>query len=126
MASAILAAVIAVVLVLAFVVSGRARARSNGPTRRAGWVSLTLGTLGVLALGLPLLQSWTADRSELIDRLPWLLPASITLGLTALGTAGFAVASGERSWRTWLGLALGALVSGFWLVFAVGELLYPH
>ena len=126
MTSVLLAFVLAVVLVLGFVVSGRARARSKGRTTSAGWVALVTGGLGLVALGAPLLESWLARTGTLTERFGWLLPASITLGLVALGTALFATATGERGWRTWLGLSCGALVCGFWLVFAVGELLYPH
>jgi hypothetical protein len=55
-----------------------------------------------------------------------LFPASMALGLVGLVSAIYAAVRRDRSWRMWVGLATGGLVATFWLLFVVGESVFPH
>jgi hypothetical protein len=44
----------------------------------------------------------------------------------ALLTGIRALRGGERSWLVVLGFALAVIVGGFWILFALGEVLVPH
>lgn len=50
----------------------------------------------------------------------------VALTAAALLTGIRALRGGERSWLTLLGLALAVVVGGFWILFALGEVLVPH
>jgi hypothetical protein len=126
-----MAAVIVAILLAGAAIAGLViGARRRGATGAAPpWLEaavLVIGALALFALALPLLLSWAPATGDAEPWLRWVLPASIAFGLVAVATGGYAVIAGRRSWRTWVGLACGAVVTAFWIVFAVGELLYPH
>ncbi len=125
-----LAAIIAAALVLgALILHDRSR-RDPGPgvPALAGWIAFACGITGALAVTVPMVGSWLAVGG--VDQLgkvaPWLLPASITLGLVSLTAGVYAVGRRDRSWWAWTGLVTGGLVTGFWLLFLLGEVLTPH
>lgn len=121
--------IVAIVLAGAVVVALVVHARRSGPAGAPAWldrVALGVGALAVVALWLPSIEAHLAAPDQSSARLGWLYPASIAIGLVALALGIWAVTSGLRTWRAWFGLGLGAAITGFWLVFLVGELLYPH
>ena len=125
-----LAALIAAALVLGvLILHDRSRRGSgSGAPALAGWIAFSCGIAGVLAVLVPMVGSWLAVGG--VDQLgraaPWLFPASITLGLASLTAGVFAVGRRDRSWRAWTGLVAGGLVTGFWLLFLLGEVLTPQ
>lgn len=123
-----LVAMLATILVVAVLMLSRRR--STGPALAAtpGWVASIAGTLGFLALATPVVDSWLAGggAGTVGVAAPWLPPASMTLGLVGLATGIYALRGHDRSWRTWVGLVAGGLVTAFWAAFAIGEALYPH
>lgn len=122
-----LTAIIAAAVVLGIlIVHDRSRRDSgSGVPVLAGWIALACGIAGALALLVPMVGSWLAVAG--VDKLaPWLLPASISLGLVSLAAGVHAVVRGDRGWRAWSGLVAGGLVTGFWLLFLLGEVLTPH
>ncbi|MCC6496463.1 MAG: hypothetical protein IT193_09410 [Propionibacteriaceae bacterium] len=123
-----LVAILAAVLVVAVLMLGRRRSRSPALAATPGWVAFGAGTLGFLALAIPVVNSWLAGggAGTVGVAAPWLPPASITLGLVGLATGIYAIRDHDRSWRTWVGLVAGGLVTAFWAAFAIAEALYPH
>lgn len=122
-----LVAIVATILVVGIL----ARRRSSGETGQSklpGWVSVITGVLGLLAVTAPMVQSALApDGVDTISRdVPWLFGASISLGLVGLATGIYGVVRLDRSWRTWVGLIAGALVTAFWALLAGGEIVSPH
>ena len=75
-----------------------------------------------------LVDGWLRpDGDDLLGTVAaWLFPVSMALGLIGLLSAIYALVRRDRSWRMWLGLVTGGLVVVFWLLFAVGELVFPH
>jgi len=126
MPAVVVSIVLAGAVVAALVIGVRRRGAAEPAPAWLGWAVLAAGVAGVLALLAPLVQSWASPADQAAAGIRWVLPASITLGLVSLAAGLYAVTAGARSWRTWTGLACGALVTAFWLVFAAGELLYPH
>ena len=51
---------------------------------------------------------------------------SIPLAIGCVVCGIGAMLKSYRTWRVWLGLVLGAVPVLFWIVFAIGEILYPH
>lgn len=123
-----LVAIVATSTVVAALVLGRRHSASPALDRASSWVSSTSGSLGLLALAVPMITSWLGwdDVGEVGASVAWLFPASITLGLVGLATGIVAISHRERSWRSWIGLVAGGLVTSFWVAFAIGEVLYPH
>lgn len=125
-----LAAIVTAALVLGVLILHERRRRNAGPgvPAVAGWTALAFGIAGALAVLVPLVGNWLAvggvDQPGVVA--PWLLPASMALGLTGLTAGGYAFARRDRSWRVWTGLAAAGLVTGFWLLFLIGEALMPH
>lgn len=124
MAGVILAILLAGTAVAALVV--RARRSGAGAPSWLDRAALAFGGLAVIALWLPMIESHLMAPGGSPGIFGWLFPASIAIGLVALGLGIWAVTSGVRSWRAWLGLGFGAVITGFWLVFLAGELLFPH
>jgi hypothetical protein len=50
----------------------------------------------------------------------------LVLALAAFSVGAAALRKGERSWMLLAALAAAVLVSGFWIVFALGEVVSPH
>lgn len=48
------------------------------------------------------------------------------LAMVALAVGLIALRRGERSWLAILGFALALLFGGFWILFGLAELLFPH
>ena len=96
--------------------------------RAPGWVSFVSGTLGLLAVLTPMVDSWLQpDGVDGVGKVaPWLFPASMAFGLVGLASGIYAAVRRDRSWRMWVGLVTGGLVAMFWLLFVVGELVFPH
>ena len=124
MAGMILAVLLAGAGVAALVI--RARRSGAGAPSWLDRAALAFGALAVVALWLPSIESHLAAPDASPGIFGWLFPASIAIGLVALSLGVWAVRSGLRSWRAWLGLGFGAVITGFWLVFFAGELIYPH
>lgn len=108
--------------------------RAVKPSSKAGWWAFGLGVgaavWGFFVTSLPMLLR------------PWLESVfggrvMIPLGLTGLGVAvALAIAAitvgivalrrGDRAWLVFAGFVPAVIVGGFWILFAVGELLIPH
>jgi len=123
-----LVAVVAAALVLGGLILVDRSSPDRGLPRAPGWVSFVSGTLGLLAVLTPMVDSWLLPDG--VDRVgkvaPWLFPASMALGLVGLVSAIYAMVRRDRSWRMWVGLVTAGLVATFWLMFVVGELVFPH
>lgn len=52
--------------------------------------------------------------------------ASIPLSIASVIPAISAIRKQQRPWQVWAGFALGLVPLLFWIVFAVGEVIYPH
>ena len=50
----------------------------------------------------------------------------VVLALATIVTGIIAITRKERSWLFVIGFGLGAVMGGFWLLFAAGEVLFPH
>jgi len=48
------------------------------------------------------------------------------LAIGAITTAVIALARKERSWLFFIVFAAALVIGGFWLLFAAGEVIYPH
>lgn len=48
------------------------------------------------------------------------------LAIAAIVTGIIALRKGERSWLTLLAFVLALAIGGFWIFFALGEILWPH
>lgn len=103
------------------------------PASRLGWWAFGLGIVTVLwgAL-LPSLVRWlwsafggTSGR----PRIPLGFTSAaleIVLAIAAIAVGIIALRKGERSWLTLLAFVLVVVVGGFWIFFALGEVLWPH
>ncbi len=103
------------------------------PASGLGWWAFALGIVTVL---------WGTCFPSLMERLGTMsggatgrprIPLGFTsaalevvLALAALVTGIIALRKGERSWLTLLALVLVVIVGGFWISFALGEVLWPH
>lgn len=105
------------------------------PVSRAGWWVFWLGLLAAaLGLFLPFITQTIATAIRASGLEPTLrIPLGFNMVLLALVVAAVtlikgvrAVGRGERSWLTIIGMVLALLAGGFWLLFALGELLFPH
>jgi fumarate reductase subunit C len=123
----VLVAFVTTIVVLVVLVIGLRSAGTRSPLI-AGWISFGASTLAVVAVVVPLVASRLPrdDTYQAGTVVTWLPLLSMTLGLMGLATGVFALVRGERSWRSWVGLVTGALVTLFWLAFAFGDLLFPH
>jgi hypothetical protein len=125
--SSALMAVVATLVVIVFLEVGR-RSGRPGFAKVSGWLSFVCGVLGVVAVATPMVQSALApDGVDSVGKnAPWIFQASMILGLAGLIAGVYALVRRDRTWRTWVGLVAGGLVTGFWLLFLLGELLSPH
>lgn len=104
------------------------------PASRLGWWAFWLGcaTLfwGRLFLALPALVGPLLNGAGSRPmRIPLGLAGAaieVLLTISALVVGGIALKKGERSWFGLVAFALAFFVGGFWVVFALGEVLAPH
>lgn len=105
------------------------------PASRSGWWVFWLGLVAaVLGLFLPFITQTIATAIRASGLEPTLrIPIGFNTVILAFVVAGVtlvmgvrAVRRGERSWMTIGGMVLALLAGGFWLLFALGELLFPH
>ena len=116
--------------------AGRERSgmkRALQPTSSLGWWSFWL-SFATITWGrlFPLLVGLLAPRLRSVES-PFPVPIGFTgaalelvLALAAFGVGVAAIRKGQRSWMVLVALAVAVLVGGFWLVFALGEVLWPH
>jgi len=101
------------------------------PASRLGWWAFWLGfataTWGALLTSLPgLLGPFMEDAAV---RIPIGLTSAIleiVLAISALVAGILALRRGERSWLTLLAFVAALLIGGFWIFFALGEVIWPH
>ncbi len=107
--------------------------RAIGPTSPLGWWSLWLGLATVIwGLSFPMLTRLLGPSLRNTElRFP--VPIGFTgallelvVALAAFGAGIAAVGKGQRSWAVLVALAAAILVGGFWILFALGEVLWPH
>jgi hypothetical protein len=108
--------------------------RSLRPVSTLGWWAFWLGIAtivwGLLLTSLPGLVRTLAERSENF-RFPVPVGFSggvleLILAIAAIVTGAISIKRGERSWLMLLTFALTVIIGGFWILFALGEVLYPH
>lgn len=107
--------------------------RAIQPTSSLGWWSFWLSFATVTWGRLfPLLVSRLAPGLRNVKH-PFPVPLGfcgagleLLLALAAFGVGAAAIRQGQRSWMVLVALAVAVLVGGFWLLFAVGEVLWPH
>lgn len=106
--------------------------RSVQPTSPLGWWSFWLSFATVTWGRLfPLLVGVLAPklRTESAFRIPLGITGAaleLVLALAAFGVGAAAIRKGQRSWMVLVALAVAVLVGGFWIFFALGEVLWPH
>ena len=110
------------------VTAARADRRRFASSKFASRLTLTCGVLALVILGLLTAGSWLAPAAfQAIDRWAgWGFQATLMLGVVGAAVGGYLVRTRDRSWPSIAGLACGGLVSAFWLVFLLGEVLSPH
>ncbi len=104
--------------------------RAIRPASALGWWTFWLGILAVF---------WGVLLPSLIGLLARLLAGSVRipfgfngvllaliLAIAAIVVGIVALRRGERSWMTLTGFIGAILVGGFWILFALGEMLWPH
>ncbi len=79
----------------------------------SGWISLALGASTAIVLGMGFALASTFP----------LFPLSIALGFATVIFGVGNLVRGNRHWTVWVGVVLGVLGAGFWLLFLAGELL---
>ena len=119
------------------VFSGRARVhlmkQAIRPASALGWWAFWLGIAsviwGVLLPSLPRLLRAAGGAAG------WPIPVPVgltsvtlefSLAASALAAGIVALKKGERSWLTLVGFVAAFIVGGFWILFALGEVLSPH
>lgn len=126
MLSVLTALASAIVMGLVLVLVGR---RSGDAALRGipGWVAFVAGVLSLISVAVPLLTSWFGIGTGNGERaVGWPVGISMTLGLVGVAAGSYAVFHQDRRWQVWVGLVTSGLVGLFWVIFAVGELVYPH
>jgi hypothetical protein len=104
------------------------------PSSRLGWWAFGLGiatlVLGVLLPSMPDILARALGMGP-GDRFP--IPVGFTsvivefiLAVSALVVGVVAMRRRERSWLALVGFAVAVLIGGFWILFALGEVLSPH
>lgn len=106
------------------------------PSSKRGWWAFCLGLLAAgWAFLFPFISNWLTALLYAPNRdlgplmrpfgsggvlVAWLLAAA------AIVTSVVTLWKGERSWQVFAGLALAVLAGGFWLLFALGEMLMAY
>ena len=104
------------------------------PATRTGWWGFGLGVAavawGLFATSIPMMirQMIPEDTAP-----PLFLPiglatvaVAVLLAISAIVVGIRSIRSGDRSVLLFLGFVPGLVVGGFWIVFAIGEVLIPH
>ncbi len=90
------------------------------PQNMLGWVVIGLGTIALVFI-IPGLVALLIPGDAMIS------PAiTIPLGVGCVVSGIGALRKNYRTWQVWLGLGLGSIPILFWIVFSIGEILYPH
>ncbi len=90
------------------------------PQKALGWLVLVCGALATVFIT-PVLVSILFPFDVAFTPI-----ISVPLALASL-IPGLALATKHyRPWQVWLGLGLAAIPLIFWIIFAIGEILYPH
>lgn len=102
--------------VIVFATRGRATTEATPPDRPTivAWLALGFGGAALVAFGLSALA--------LVD----VTVASISLAVAAVAIGIADWVRGDRTWATWVGLAAGGVPALFWLIFFIGELVFPN
>lgn len=85
-----------------------------------GWLVLGLGAVA-LALIIPVFISILIPFD-----LGFFPVLTLPLGIVCLISGSGSIRNSYRPWQVLLGMGLGAIPILFWIVFGIGELLYPH
>lgn len=102
------------------------------PSTGTGWWATGLAWAAVaVGLLLPSMTSWFGPLQERLGRrgLPTgssLVSVEILLAVFAVVVALIALRRKDRGWVLLGSFAVVVLIGGFWVVFALGELLLPH
>lgn len=105
--------------------------RALRPASTLGWWAFGLGLAtaiwGLLVTSMPRLLQPLIESSGI--RVPAGMSSvllEIGLAIAAIVTGIVALWKGDRSWLTIVGAVLALLIGGFWILFALGEVLAPH
>jgi hypothetical protein len=90
------------------------------PLKALGWVVLGLGAAALVFI-IPVLVSIFIPNDNMFSAI-FTIPLGAACVISGIG----ALRKNYRTWQVWLGLALGAIPIVFWIVFGIGELVYPH
>lgn len=85
-----------------------------------GWVVIGLGAMALILI-IPGLVVILIPRNAMFNPV-----LTIPLGVSCVVSGIGAMRKNIRNWQVWLGLGLGSIPVLFWIVFAIGELIYPH
>lgn len=90
------------------------------PRKTIGWVVAGLGLLAFIFV-LPVGYAIIAQTD------PGFIPVlSIPLGIACVIPAVDAIRKNHHPWQVWTGFGLAVIPLLFWIVFGIGELIYPH
>jgi hypothetical protein len=105
--------------------------RALRPASTLGWWAFGLGLAtaiwGLMVTTLPRLLHPLIESSSI--RIPVGMSSvllEIGLAVAAIVTGIVALWRGDRSWLTIVGAVLALLIGGFWILFALAEVVVPH
>ena len=90
------------------------------PPKTLGWIVLGLGAAALVFI-IPVLVSILIPGDTMFSAV-FTVPLGAACVISGIG----ALRKNYRAWQVWLGLGLGAIPIVFWIVFGIGELVYPH
>ena len=90
------------------------------PLKTLGWVVLGLGAAALVFI-IPVFVSIFNPNDNMFSAV-FTIPLGAACVISGIG----ALRKNYRAWQVWLGLGLAAIPIVFWIVFAIGELVYPH
>lgn len=104
------------------------------PTTALGWWAFCLGITSVgWGVLLPTLPESLIAIGIATEGGPFPIPVGFSglileliVAISALTVGVLAVRRGERSWLTLAGFVPAIVIGGFWILFALGEVLVPH
>ena len=90
------------------------------PQNMLGWVVVGLGAVAFVFIIPVFVAILTHSDTTFFPVIT--IPLSVSCVISGIA----AVRMNYRTWQVWLGLGLGSMPILFWIVFGIGEILYPH
>lgn len=101
----------------ALLVMARRRSSSSEQPTWPGWTALGLGVAAVVLFAIGVLGAMDTEIA---------IVPSIALPFAGITFGAGRLIAGDRSWRSWVGVALAGVPTLSWIALAVAELVTPH